>query len=175
MKVSERILLILVSLVVIALLAGLVACLWSENLEWAVHEFFSASYGIYVKIAATGVAAVLAVLLIRLWFSGLGASENATAARVASTDAGGIYINLSTISDLATKAVKKTEGVLQTTVRTKIGNEGAIIAVRASLASDAVIPEVSAGIQKNVKTDIETYCGLPVAGITVQIDNTRKD
>ena len=90
----------------------------------------------------------------------------------ASTGEGGIYINIDTVSDLANKAVKKIEGVREVRVRTSVGNDGADIKVKVSMVPDAVIPEVSAAVQKSVKNDIETLCGIKVSKVTVQVDNS---
>ena len=104
-------------------------------------------------------------------FAGIGGdAKNVTMA--ASTEAGGIYINIDTISDLASKAVRKVEGIREIRIKTSMQEGGAYVAVKVSMAPESVIPEVSAQVQQSVKADIEGLCGIAVKKVVVQVDNS---
>ena len=169
MKIGERILLIFMAVVFFCLVACVGACLWSDIVLDYVLDFVSIS--VYVKIAISAALLILLVLSIRSTFvsTGKGKSNSALAA---STEEGGIYINLDTINSLAEKSVKKIEDVNDLKVRTAMSEEGAVIAIKVALSPECVIPEVSANIQQVVKMDIETLCGIAVKKINIQVDNS---
>lgn len=169
MKIGERLLLIFMTVVFFALVVLIGACIWYTPVLSAVLSVVGSS--IYIKIATSAILLVLLVLSFRsMLVSTQKAKDNALMA--ASTDDGGIYINLDTVSSLATRAVKKIEGVKDLRVKTVMNDEGANIAVKVSLSPDVVIPEVSVSIQQSVKNDIETLCGIRVKKVTIQVDNS---
>ncbi len=169
MKISERLLLIFMTVVFFALVLLIGTCIWYTPVLAAVISVIGSS--VYIKIAASAILLILLVLSFRsMLVSTHKAKENALMA--ASTDEGGIYINLDTVSSLAKTAVKKVDGVKELRVKTVVNDEGANIAVKAALSPEVVIPEVSALIQQSVKVDIETLCGIKVKKVTIQIDNS---
>ncbi len=169
MKIGERLLLIFMSVIFFGVVLCIGACVWSEDIMMATFEFIDTS--IFIKIAITAVLLILAVLSFRSMFVSTGRNKT-TSALAASTDEGAIYINLDTINDLASKAVKKIDDVREMKVRTVIANDGANIAVKVALNPESVIPEISARVQQSVKTDIEALCGIAVKKIIVQVDNS---
>ena len=172
MKIGERLLLIFMAVVFFCITVCIGACIWSEAV---LNEAVALVYGsVLIKIIITAVLLILLVLAIRSMLVATG-KPKVNAALAASTDEGGIYINLDTISDLASKAVKKVEGIRELKVRTVMAEDGANIAVKVALVPDCVIPEVSAEIQKSVKTDIEALCGIAVRKIVIQVDNTLQN
>lgn len=169
MKVSERLLLVFLALIITSLSVFLGICVWYTDLLWAVYDGLGES--IYLRISVSAGLLLLTVLSIRAIFVST-KKNSGVATLAASTGEGGIYINIDTVSDLANKAVKKIEGVREVKVRASVGNEGADIKIKTSMVPDAVIPEVSAAVQKSVKNDIETLCGIKVSKVTVQVDNS---
>ncbi|MBR2860791.1 MAG: alkaline shock response membrane anchor protein AmaP [Clostridia bacterium] len=169
MKVGERLLLIFLALAFIATLVCVCACVWSGLVFATVISFVGAS--VYVKIAVTGVCTILCVLAVRGIFVGIKSTTKPVAVAAINGE-GGVYISIDTVSDLAAKAVKKTEGVREIKVRTFMKDGGANIFIKVALAADSVIPEVSKEIQQTVKGDIEALCGLTVKKIDVQVDNS---
>ncbi len=169
MKIGERILLIFMSVVFFLLVACIGTCIWSDIVLEYVIDIIAIS--VYVKIAISAALLILVVLSIRTIFvsTSKGKSNSALAA---STNEGGIYINLDTINDLAEKSVRKNADVQELKVKTSMGEEGAVIAVKVSLSAECVIPEVSANIQQTVKMDIESLCGIAVKKINIQVDNS---
>ncbi len=169
MRVSERLLLVFYGLLVVSLSVCAGVLIWYSESLWLVFKGIEDS--VYLRIAISGVLSVIAFIAVRAMFVGI-KKESAGATLAASTQDGGIYINIDTVSDLAVKAVKKVESVREVKVRTSIAEGGADIAVKASMSYDAVIPEVSAAVQQSVKSDIETLCGIKVSRVTVQVDNS---
>lgn len=169
MRVSERLLLVFLALIITSLSVFLGICAWYSDLLWTVYDALGES--IYLRIAVSAGLLLVTVLAIRAIFVSTKKNDG-VATLAASTGDGGIYINIDTVSDLANKAVKKIEGVREVRVRTSVGNDGADIKVKASMVPDAVIPEVSAAVQKSVRNDIETLCGIKVSKVTVQVDNS---
>lgn len=168
MKVGERILLVFVALVFISLLGFVAFSVWSSVALLQLLQGLQQS--VYLKIAFSALALIFVVLSLRIMFVGMGGGvKNVTMA--ASTETGGIYINLDTISDLAAKAVRKVEGIREIRVKTSIQEGGAYVAVKVSMVPEAVIPEISAQVQQSVKTDIEGLCGITVKKVVVQVDN----
>ncbi len=169
MKIGERLLLVFVSIIFIAVMVMLAACVWNTGLLTMVAIYVSNS--IFIKIAISAVLLLFAILAARAAFAGVGGNAS-VATLAATTGEGGIYINIDTISDLASKAVRKVEGVKEIRVKTAVKDEGANIAVKVSLATDTVIPTVSAEIQQAVKADVEMLCGIKVKKVIIQVDNS---
>ncbi len=169
MKIGERLLLVFMTIVFFAIVLCIGVCVWS----YRVHDFISFYVGssIFVKIS---ISAVLLILLVLSFRSMLVSTEKkkSNSALAASTNEGGIYINLDTINELAAKAVKKIEAVREMKVKTLMAEDGANIAIKIALSPESVIPEVSAQVQQSVKSDIETLCGIAVKKINIQVDNS---
>lgn len=170
MKIGERILLIFVAFVTVALVTVFAVCLWSPRVMLYVGEFLDSS--VAVRVAITAVLALIALLSIRTTWVGLSKRADKIAALAAATAEGGIYINLETINELAARATRKVPAVREIRVKTAIVDQGAALAIKVSLDKDTVIPETSAQIQQNVKSDIETLCGIAVHKVSVQVDNS---
>ncbi len=169
MKIGERLLLIFMTLVFVALAIGLGACIWSASVLSVVVRLVETS--IYVKIISTAVLAIILVLSFRSMLVSTGEPKT-NAALAATTDEGAIYINLDTISSLAAKAVKCVDGVRELRVKTVMCDEGANILVKVSLFPEIVIPEASQSIQQSVKNDVQLLCGIAVKKVVVQVDNS---
>ena len=167
MKIGERLLLIFMTMVFFALVMVIGCCLWYAPFLAAVTFVLDK---ILIKIAVSALLVLLLVLSARTMYVSTKKAKN-NALMTATTNEGGIYINIDTISSLAKKAVKKVDGVKELTVKTSVVKEGVSIVVKAALAPEIVIPEVSAAIQQSVKCDIETLCGILVKNVTVQVDN----
>ena len=157
------------TLVFFALIVCVGACVWNGTILEYIVLFVGQS--VFIKIAISAVLAILLVLSFRTIFVSTGKKKSNTAL-AASTDDGGIYINLDTINDLASKAIKKIEDVKELRVRTIMSDTGADISIKVALTPESVIPEISAKIQKSVKSDIETLCGIAVKKINIQVDNS---
>ncbi len=169
MKIGERLLLVFMAIVFFCATLCIGVCLWSETALYTIIDLVYSS--VFIKIAVSAVILILMVLSIRSMFVSTG-KQKVSAALAASTNEGGIYINLDTISDLASKAVKKVDGIRELKVKTVMAEDGANIAIKVALIPDCVIPEVSAEIQKSVKSDIEALCGIAVKKIVIQVDNS---
>ena len=96
MKVWERVLLVFLALVFIALLGFLAFSVWNPTA--LIVLLYSLQQSVYLKIAFSALSLVFVVLSFRIMFAGIGGdAKNVTMA--ASTEAGGIYINIDTIRD----------------------------------------------------------------------------
>lgn len=168
MKIGERLLLIFMTMVFFALVMVIGCCLWYAPFLVVVHYVLDK---IFIKIAISALLVLLLVLSIRTMFVSTKKAKN-NSLMTATTNEGGIYINIDTISSLAKKAVRKVDGVRELTVKTNVVKEGVSILVKVALVPEIVIPEVSAAIQQSVKSDVETLCGILVKNVTVQADNT---
>lgn len=168
MKIGERLLLILLAILLVCLMAVLGVAVWYGPFLDALLSVIASS--VFLKILVSACLLLFAILGIRAVFIGVGSSRK-NVAMAASTNEGNIYINLTSICALAVKAGQKVDQVLGIRVHTEIAPQGADIAVKACLADNAVIPEVSAEIQKSIKADVEAMCGIAVHKVVVQIDN----
>lgn len=172
MKIGERFLLVFMTLVFFAIVILAGCCLWYApffaSLKLVVAFVLS---NVYIKIAISALLVLLLILSFRAMLVSTKKPKN-NALMTATTNEGGIYINIDTISALAKKAVKKIDGVKEQNVKTNSTKEGVVISVKVSLNPEVVIPEVSAAIQQSVKNDIETLCGILVKNVMIQVDNS---
>ncbi len=168
MKIGERLLLVFMTLVFFALVVFIGCCLWYAPVLVVVKYILDK---VFIKIAISALLVLLLVLSVRSMFVSTKKAKS-NALMTATTNEGGIYINIDTISSLAKKAVKKVDGVRELTVKTNVVKEGVSVLVKAALVPEVVIPEVSAAIQQSVKCDIETLCGILVKDVNVQVDNS---
>ncbi len=172
MKIGERLLLVFMTLVFFAIVILAGCCLWYAPFFAALKVVVSfALSSIYIKIAISALLVLLLILSFRSMIVSTKRPKN-NAIMTATTNEGGIYINIDTISSLAKKAVKKIDGVKELIVKTNATKEGVLISVKVSLAPEVVIPEISAAIQQSVKSDIETLCGILVKNVIIQVDNS---
>ena len=104
MRVSERLLLVFLALIITSLSVFLGICAWYSDLLWTVYDALGES--IYLRIAVSAGLLLVTVLAIRAIFVST-KKNGGVATLAASTGEGGIYINIDTVSDLANKAVKK--------------------------------------------------------------------
>ena len=169
MKIGERLLLVFVTIFFFAVMVALAACVWNTSLLVSAVGVITSS--VFIKIAVSAVLLIFTILAARAAFVGVGGGDS-VATLAATTAEGGIYINIDTISDLASKAVRKVEGVREIRVKTSVKDEGANIAVKVALVNDAIIPTNSAEIQKAVKADVEMLCGIKVNKVVLQVDNS---
>lgn len=169
MKIGERLLLILMSLVSIVLLGLFAVAIWNTAVMQQLLVIIFASR--LTQIISTGVALIIAILMLRLMFISTG-SRKKKVCLAATTSSGEIYINLESISDLAQKAAKRSEYVKEVRVRTLMDKQGANIYVKVAFAPNAIIPTESALLQESIKKDIEDFCGIRVEKISIQVDNS---
>ena len=171
MKIGERIFLILVALLLVAIFSFGIFLVWNINLTQIETALTLLRSNFYLRVAASAILLILIVVVLRLMFVGVvKKSKNVFLAAI--TDSGEIYINLDTLRDIAVKTARRNPKVLEARVTPKIKKAGAIISVKIALALDAVIPEESASLQKAIKQDVEDLCGIKVQKVVVQIDNS---
>lgn len=172
MKIGERLLLVFMTLVFFAIVVLAGCCLWYAPFFASLKLIVDfALTNIYIKIAISALLVLLLILSFRTMLVSTKKPKN-NALMTATTNEGGIYINIDTISALAKKAVKKIDGVKEQNVKTNATKEGVVISVKVSLSPEVVIPEVSAAIQRSVKSDVEALCGILVKNVIIQVDNS---
>lgn len=171
MKIGERIFLILVDLLLVAIFAFGIFLVWNANLDQIETAIQLLSNNIYLKIAVTAILLLLIVIVLRLMFVGV-VKKSKNVFLAATTESGEIYINLNTIREITTKTARRNDKVKEVRVTPKIKKKGANIFVKIALSLDAVIPEESASLQQAIKQDVEDLCGIKVQKVVVQIDNS---
>ncbi len=171
MKIGERIFLILVALLLVAMFSCGIFLVWNIEIAQIETAFSLLNDNFYLKVAVTAILLILITVVLRLMFVGVcKKSKNVFLAAI--TDSGEIYINLDTIRDISVKTARRNEKVREVRVTPKVKKTGAFIWVKVALNLDAVIPEESASLQQAIKQDIEDLCGIKVQKVTIQIDNS---
>lgn len=171
MKISERIFLIIVALLLVAIFSFGAFLVWNANLAQIQTVLTHISDNFYLKIAVTAILMLLIVVVLRIMFVGV-VKKSKNVFLAATTESGEIYINLNTIRDIAVKTACRNDKVHEVRVIPKIKKKGANIFVKTALSLDAVIPQESVLLQQAIKQDVEDLCGIIVQKVVVQIDNS---
>ena len=172
MRATERLLIILFSLLMICVSVLIVLLSWNIISSSDLDEFIKAiNTNVIFGALATVVAILLLFLSIRIMFVNT-KRPAVNAAMIKISDSGSIRVSIETVNTLAIKFARSVENVRDVRINTVLLPDGIDIYIRAALTADAKIPEVSQNIQSTVKTAIEDHTGLLIKNIPVFIDNS---
>lgn len=174
MKILDRIGLVLFSLII--LLLSVAVCvvatgvieldLVNEGLDFLVNDEIAS------KIAI-GVSVVLILLALKcIFFSGTSKSSKGKTGILLQNDSGKLLVSRDTIESLANSVVKNFDAAQNVVTRVEVDEQSNLkIFITLFVLPNAVIKDITAQIQKDIKTTIKNSLDLEVKEINVNIKN----
>lgn len=169
MSPFDRILLILYSLltsVVCLLCLAIFSGWWQQPL----YFLWQSPYGYELQIYLSIFVAVLLFVGLRLLWVSLSRRQTGKAV-VHDYMLGQVRISILTIENLVKKTVHQIQGVKEVKPRVVQTSRGMALHIRAIVAPDISIPEVSREIQQRVQEYLSQTTGITVNDIKVIVDN----
>ncbi|MEB3101441.1 alkaline shock response membrane anchor protein AmaP [Ferviditalea candida] len=171
-KILDRILLFLCSLVIGILSIGLLALSFQwiklPNVETVLDSF-------YRDMIARSTFIALSILFLLISIRFLYVSVRKAGPDVSSidqrTDFGDIRISLETIENLSLKSTSRVRGVKDLKARVTVNDAGLEILIRTIVDGEISIPHLTEEIQRSVKGHVEEVTGIPVASVSVYVAN----
>ncbi|MBO4848754.1 MAG: alkaline shock response membrane anchor protein AmaP [Clostridia bacterium] len=180
-RLIDRLLLGLVLLIFIAAMVLIILCVTgvfpTAGVTSFIEELMGSGLGMgYIRIGVIAVAAILAVIAIKLLFTSSKPKEKDTvnnASLLASDENGTAYITAASIDSMAQKYIKSNSRIRECSSKVTIGaDSGVNIALKAIVLADTNIPELCAKVRSELKDYIETYAGVKVSQIGFTVVNT---
>lgn len=174
-KVLDRLLLFIFSLVVLITACTLLVCAFGwisfQSAGTFAHNVY---YDLDTAIPFIILTIIVAVISIRFLFVAVRRSKANAPSIDQRTDYGDIRISLETVENLSLKAAKRTRGVKDLKCRVRVSPAGLEIIIRAIVDGESSIPLLTEEMQSGVKTHIEEITGIPVAVVTVFVANIQQ-
>lgn len=120
-------------------------------------------------------AAVLALISLRLLYASLGHAareeRGPESVLIKTTDNGSILISLSALDTMVQRSVRACPAVREVDSRLEASDQQSVcVRLRVNFAPDAVLPEVSSQIQRDVKDYIQSHAGVPVSEVQIFVE-----
>ena len=174
MGIFDRIILVLYAFG-IAVISTIVV-LWSLGVfaaELVDMVFMTFIYGRWEPAA---IAALFAVLSLRLFIAAFGSRGSATGSSiVVSRPLGNVNVSVAAIEALVVKTAGHVQGVREVKARVVQGEQGLSVKLRAAVIPETDIPVASAEIQQLIGEQIKQTLGMEVINAEIAIDNISSE
>lgn len=175
MKLIDRLLIALFSLIGIALAALLVCNLFfAHNVTIDLFGWVEAlSVTVPGQIGLVAIALVLLAWSIKIFSIAFKHEREKVpmSVSVQNTEHGSVRISISALDTLISHALEHQEGIKQVKSRVINHEDSVSVEIEMSLMSDVNIPNITMLLQRSVKNYIEEYSGIAVREVTVLISS----
>ena len=176
MKVLDRINLVIFSVIVLSI--SLILCLLISG--WLELKIV---FDI-VKVVLSNRAGILTTLVLSILFALLAlksiffnsyAKEKSKEGILLENENGKLLVSKDTLENLSTAVIKNYESVENSTTKVDVDKENKIsIFITLSVYSEAIIKEVAAKIQENIKEEIKKSLDLEIKDVNIRIKNINQ-
>ena len=173
MKFIDRMSLVIFSIVVLALslVTGFVIAGWLEIdliSEWTVKILSNNVTGPIVF----GLAIIFSILSVKCIFFSANSKEKSKEGILLENENGKLLVSKDTVENITTSVIKNFESVENSTTRVDVDNENKIsIFITLSVYSEAIIKDLAAKIQSDVKEAVKNSLDLEIKSVNVRIKN----
>lgn len=169
MTLLDRVILVAVGLFLVCF-AALAA---AAGFGWLGGAFRAFVTGIGAGPLEAGVGALILILAgLHVVFFGLQRAADEGIRQ--ETDLGHVQISLRAIENLARRSASQVAGVKEAAVDVHPSPEGVAFTISLIVAADAVIPEVSDRVGREVRDQVQKTVGVVVGDISVEIKNVSE-
>lgn len=175
LKVIERILLILISLLLLGV-SFLAFCLaWGfisqDYVELIVRSVYSIDINTWIITGGAAVVLILGIAVMIVAFSS-GKKKVKPYINISTVEGGSIKIAVKSLIDMVSRQVTQIPGITSnvSTVTSKDNRVGIIVKI--AISQDISVPEVSKKIQFDVKEAIQSLSGIDISKVDVYVDNS---
>ena len=171
MKIIDRISLVVFSIIILALslVTGFVIAGWLEIeliSEWTVKILSNNVAGPIVF----GLAIVFSILSVKCIFFSANAKEKSKEGILLENENGKLLVSKDTVENITTSVIKNFESVENSTTRVDVDNENKIsIFITLAVYSEAIIKDLAAKIQSDVKEAVKNSLDLEIKSVNVRI------
>lgn len=120
-----------------------------------------------------GVALLLFVVVIRLFFASYRGDKSQGYTRLSTTENGVIAISVPTIRQIASAFIATKPDVAACQPSVLPAKDGIAVNLRICVKEGSVLPDVTQAVQKELKAHLESITGLVVKDVHVYVDNNR--
>lgn len=173
MKIIDRISLVVFSIIILALslVTGFVIAGWLEIeliSEWTV-KILSNNVAGPISFSLTIIFSILAIKCI---FFSSSAKEKSREGILLENENGKLLVSKDTVENITTSVIKNFESVENSTTRVDVDNENKIsIFITLAVYSEAIIKDLAAKIQSDVKEAVKNSLDLEIKSVNVRIKN----
>lgn len=173
MKIIDRISLVVFSIIILAssLITGFVIAGWLEIdliSEWAVKIFSNEVAG----PISFGITIILSILSIKCIFFSSNAKEKSKEGILLENENGKLLVSKDTVENITTSVIKNFESIENSTTKVDVDNENKIsIYITLSVYTEAIIKDLAAKIQSDVKEAVKNSLDLEIKSVNVRIKN----
>lgn len=166
MKIHERALIALYSLLLIAIAIFVMAISIDPNLMEMVSSYLASNTGRITGIIVGFILLILGFKTIIDSFS----KKTPTVASIQTTELGAVKITVSALEHLVSKAAKQIKEIREIKPRVKPLTDGIAIFLYASVSTETNLPFVTKELQDTVKGYIEQIAGINVYEVKVLVN-----
>ena len=160
------VIILIISLVTCVIMTGLIGL---DLIGEFIVSILTSSVGGPITLA---IAIILALLALKCIFFNSYSKEKSKEGILLENENGKLLVSKDTIENLATTVIKNFESVENSTTRVDVDSENKIsIFITLSVSSEAVIKDLAAKIQEDVKNAIRTSIDLEIKEVNVRIKN----
>lgn len=173
MKILDRIILVVFSIIILALslVTTFVIAGWLEIdlIADFVVKVFSNNVAGSISLA---LAVILSILSVKCIFFSSNAKEKSKEGILLENENGKLLVSKDTVENITTTVIKNFESVENSTTRVDVDNENKIsIFITLAVYSEAIIKDLAAKIQNDVKVAVKNSLDLEIKAVNVRIKN----
>lgn len=171
LKLLDRVLLTLYTLVILMLSLGLLGfSIGLIPLDAALRWIRGLNFGLGFGLAAFAAAVVFLVVSLRLLLAGFMRGKP-TSTLLKHTELGAIRVSVQTLDNLAQKAVRSFAEIKDVKSVVLPDADGVRIQLKITVMPDVHMPDLTQNLQQKVKEYTEGLSGIPVKEVQVYVDN----
>lgn len=173
MKIVDRISLVIFSIVILAisLITGFLMAGWLEIdliSEWSVKILSNNVVGPIIF----SLAIIFSILAVKCIFFSSNAKEKSKEGILLENENGKLLVSKDTVENITSAVIKNFESIESSTTRVDVDNENKIsIFITLSVYSEAIIKDLAAKIQNDVKEAVKNSLDLEIKSVNVRIKN----
>lgn len=176
MKIIDRISLVIFSVIilVLALITNFVIAGWLEIEfieEWAVKIL---SHNVTGPITF-GIEILLSILAVKCIFFSSSAKEKSKEGILLENENGKLLVSKDTVENITTAVIKNFDSIENSTTKVDVDNENKIsIFISLSVYSEAIIKDLAAKLQQDVKEAVKNSLDLEIKSVNVRVKNVTE-
>lgn len=179
MKVVEKISLVIFSIIILAI--SLTTCFiisgWLEIsvISDLIEKVLTNQTGGITLLVVSTILAILSVICI---FSAPSTKENSKEGILLENENGKLLVSKYTIESLANSVIKNFDSIENSNTRVEVDRENKIsIFITLSVYSEAVIKDLAANIQENIKEEVKKSLDLEIKEVNIRVKsiNSKKE
>ncbi len=175
LRVTDRILVAVAGLLLLAICAGIVAQLFFQVDVIAMVSKVFTNDSVQIRAGLIALAAVLLVLGIYCVFVLFRHRKRKDKFILQKNDSGELAISIKALENMVQKCLDQHDEIKVQHLYLENKKDGLLIRIRGSLAGGISIPLTVEALQKQIKQYVTACSGVEVKGIRVQIESSGKD